>query len=61
MAWNVKPSATTQIPRRKDPYLTAAMMEKYRAEILPRYQTTMGALMPGGAAAWIAGQSMVRG
>ena len=46
MAWNVKPSATTQIPRRKDPYLTAAMMEKYRAEILPRYQTTMGALMP---------------
>jgi NADH-quinone oxidoreductase subunit E len=46
MSWNVKPSATTQIPRRKDPYLTAPMMDKYRAEILPRYQTTMGALMP---------------
>ncbi len=46
MAWTVKPSATTQIARRKEPYLTPQMMEKYRAEILPRYQTTMGALMP---------------
>jgi NADH-quinone oxidoreductase subunit E len=46
MAWIAKPSATTQIARRKEPYLTAAMMEKYRAEILPRYQTSMGALMP---------------
>jgi NADH-quinone oxidoreductase subunit E len=46
MAWIVKPSATTQIPRRKEPYLTAAVMEKYRAEILPRYATSMGALMP---------------
>lgn len=46
MAWKVKPSATTQIPRRKEPYLTAAMTQKYHAEILPRYQTTQGALMP---------------
>jgi NADH-quinone oxidoreductase E subunit len=46
MAWIVKPSATTQIARRSEPYLTAAMMEKYRADILPRYQTTLGALMP---------------
>lgn len=46
MAWNVKQSATTQIPKRKEPYLTPQMQEKYRAEILPRYQTTMGALMP---------------
>ena len=46
MAWIVKPSATTQIPTRKEPYLTAQMQEHYRAEILPRYQTTMGALMP---------------
>lgn len=46
MAWTVKPSATQQIPRRKEPYLTPQMTEKYRAGILPRYQTTMGALMP---------------
>jgi NADH-quinone oxidoreductase subunit E len=46
MAWTVKPSATTQIPKRSDPYLSAAMQAKYRAEILPRYETTMGALMP---------------
>ncbi|MCI0363440.1 MAG: NADH-quinone oxidoreductase subunit NuoE [Phycisphaerales bacterium] len=46
MAWITKPSATTQIARRKDPYLTPAMMEKYRAEILPRYEKSMGALMP---------------
>lgn len=46
MAWIVKPSATTQIALRKEPYLTLQMMEKYRAEILPRYQTSLGALMP---------------
>jgi NADH-quinone oxidoreductase E subunit len=46
MAWIVKPSATMQIPRRKDPYVTPQMMDKYRAEILPRYETAMGALMP---------------
>ena len=46
MAWIAKPSATTQIARRKDPYLTPKMMEHYRAEILPRYATSMGALMP---------------
>lgn len=46
MAWIVKPSASTQIARRKEPYVTAAMMERWRAEILPRYATSMGALMP---------------
>ena len=46
MAWIAKPSATTQIARRTEPYLTPQMVEQYRAEILPRYQTTMGALMP---------------
>lgn len=46
MAWIVKPSATTKIPTRREPYLTAKMQEHYRAEILPRYATTMGALMP---------------
>lgn len=46
MAWIVKPSSTQQIPRRSEPYLTPAMMDRYRAEILPRYETTMGTLMP---------------
>jgi len=46
MAWIVKPSATQQIPRRTEPYLTPEMQEKYRKEILPRYETRMGALLP---------------
>lgn len=46
MAWIVKPSATTKIPVRSEPYLTPKMTAHYAAEILPRYQTTMGALMP---------------
>jgi len=46
MAWTVKPSATTKIPTRSEPYLTSVMTAKFTAEILPRYQTTMGALMP---------------
>ncbi len=46
MAWTVKPSATMQIPRREAPYVTAEMMDRYRAEILPRYETRLGALMP---------------
>lgn len=46
MAWVVKPSATQQIPTRKEPYLTPQMVEHYRREIMPRYETGMGALMP---------------
>jgi NADH-quinone oxidoreductase subunit E len=46
MAWTIKPSATTKIPTRSEPYLTPAMTAKFTAEILPRYQTKMGALMP---------------
>lgn len=46
MAWTVKPSATTEIPTRSEPYLTDALKDKYRAEILPRYETTLGALVP---------------
>jgi NADH-quinone oxidoreductase E subunit len=46
MSWNVKPSATQPIPRRNEPYLTPKMMDQYRAEILPRYATSMGALLP---------------
>ena len=46
MAWTVKPSATTKIERRDEPWLTEAMKTRYRELFLPRYATTMGALMP---------------
>jgi len=46
MAWVVKPSATMKIERRKESYLTPKMMAMYTAEILPKYETKMGALMP---------------
>ncbi len=45
MAWIVKPSATQQIEKRDTPYLTDEMKSQYTAEILPRYATSMGALM----------------
>lgn len=46
MAWTVKPSATMQIPRREEPYLCSDTIERYRTEILPRYETRLAALMP---------------
>jgi NADH-quinone oxidoreductase subunit E len=46
MAWTVKPSATTQIERRDEPYLTAAMKKHYTAKIVPCYAEKMGALLP---------------
>ena len=46
MAWTVKPSGTIEIPRRREPYLSDAMLARYRAEILPIYETLHGALMP---------------
>lgn len=42
MAWITKPSATTSIPRRAEPYLTAAMREELTNKILPRYATKQG-------------------
>jgi NADH-quinone oxidoreductase E subunit len=46
MAWTVKPSATTSIPTRDEPYLTKDMTKRYRNEIIPRYEQPMGAMMP---------------
>ena len=46
MAWTVKPSSTTEIERRDEPYLTEKMKKHYTAEILPRYETKMAALLP---------------
>jgi NADH-quinone oxidoreductase subunit E len=46
MAWTVKPSATTAIPTRDEPYLTDAMKAEYERELIPRYERKMGAMMP---------------
>jgi NADH:ubiquinone oxidoreductase subunit E len=46
MAWITKPSATQKIPTRAEPYLTAAMKERWERELIPRYATRQGALMP---------------
>jgi len=46
MSWNVKPSATTRIARRPEPYLTEEMRTRFREEIVPRYAVAQGALLP---------------
>ena len=46
MAWITKNSAGAKISTRGEPYLTPKMIEHYRSVIMPRYATTMGALMP---------------
>jgi NADH-quinone oxidoreductase E subunit len=46
MAWIAKPSASMQIERRPEPYLTEAMRADLRERILPRYEQKMAALLP---------------
>jgi len=46
MAWITKNSGTATIETRDEPYLTADMRKHLSAEILPRYETTMAALLP---------------
>lgn len=46
MAWLTKPSATTVIARRPEPYLTPAMKDRLTRDVLPRYETRLGATMP---------------
>ena len=46
MAWPTKPSATMQIARRAEPYVTAAMKDRWTRDVLPKYATRLGALMP---------------
>ncbi len=46
MAWIVKPSATTKIPMRDEPYLTDEMKSRFTKEIIPRYERAQGAMMP---------------
>ena len=46
MAWPTKPSGTMQIARRAEPYVTDAMRRRWTDEVLPKYATRLGALMP---------------
>jgi len=46
MAWITKNSGAMKIERRAEPYLTPALQSKLRAEVLPRYENAMGALLP---------------
>lgn len=46
MAWITKNSATMEIPRRDDPYLTDGMKKRYTKDILPKYPTKHAALLP---------------
>ena len=46
MAWIVKNSGTMKIARRPEPWVTEVMQQRYRAELLPKYETSQGALMP---------------
>jgi NADH-quinone oxidoreductase E subunit len=64
MAWITKNSATMQIERRDQPYLTQPMKDRLSRDILPRYETTMGALLPTlheiqHAYGWIPHQAMM--
>lgn len=46
MAWITKDSAATKIERRDEPYLTPEMRDQLTNVYLPRYETTMAALLP---------------
>jgi NADH-quinone oxidoreductase subunit E len=46
MAWTAKPSATTQIDRVGEPYLTQSMRDELSSTILPRYETTLACTLP---------------
>ena len=63
MAWNVKPSGTMTIERRSEPYLTDSMKSELRERYLPRFETSMGALIPAlhmiqHAYCWIPAQAL---
>lgn len=63
MAWLTKPSGTTQIPRRAEPYLTPAMRDELTRTIVPRYETKLACTMPTlhmiqHAYGWIPAQAM---
>ena len=46
MAWKTKQSATIEIDKRSEPYLTQQMQDRFTTELLPRYETKHAALLP---------------
>jgi NADH-quinone oxidoreductase E subunit len=46
MVWIPKQSATLTIESRSEPYLTPDLIDKITNDIMPRYETSRGALMP---------------
>ncbi|RMH30316.1 MAG: NADH-quinone oxidoreductase subunit NuoE [Planctomycetota bacterium] len=46
MGWITKPSATAEVERRAEPYLTAELKDRLTREVLPRYETKQAALLP---------------
>ncbi|MBM4107501.1 MAG: NADH-quinone oxidoreductase subunit NuoE [Phycisphaerae bacterium] len=46
MAWITKHSAAATVPRRPDPYLTAALKQRLSERVLPRFETRLAALLP---------------
>ena len=46
MSWKVVDSDKTEIERRSEPWCTDAMKATWTEKVLPRYETTHGALMP---------------
>ena len=46
MSWITKNSGSMTIPRRGEPYLTAALKDQLTRETLPRYERKQGALLP---------------
>lgn len=64
MPWITKDSARTQIERRDEPYLTAAMRAEIEDKYLPRYERKAAALLPAlhlvqHEYGWIPHQAMV--
>lgn len=46
MAWITKNSAGMTVQRRPEPYFTKAMRDDMTARVMPRYETTLAALLP---------------
>ncbi len=46
MAWITKNSATMQIDRREEPYLSEALKAKLEQEVIPRFPTRQAATLP---------------
>lgn len=64
MAWITKPSGSTKIETRDEPYLTASMKARLSSVMLPRYETKLAALLPclheiQHAYGWIPAQAMM--